>query len=395
MTFDWLRLAHLVSKSLSSAAGAYGVISIVLGQAIVKAGAMCNSAGWLSITQGAVRIWRLAISLAMMLLLSPLANLAVAQQSTPQVTTYTGGVYTMLSCTSGQCRQADRQDIFAFEPDTALRLKLGFVQSYPEAKEFRVFLLLNYQQTQFAVRQDMGRITTDLAPLGTPIAMPDAGEMQPVLDFTAPPERELHFDIWTEPLAAGYYDLALLVVPDLHKTQRELPYWTVYRLISRASVYVGGSATPPTLEFPLVDPAPHEDSGFAEWFNFGRGPYNMRLYGEKVVQAGEDVTLPMNFQPFSWSEAGEPVAKTPVPTAFIAVIDDRVVPLNGQPVVYGSALPYSLSSFPVTVTAPADLGIHQLFVQQFPNPYVDVAEADNAELNLFGESSQRLILDAR
>ncbi len=347
------------------------------------------------ITDSALRIWRLASSLAIVLLLFPLASLATTQSATPEVRNYSGGVSISLACTPGQCRQADRQDVFAVEPGTPLRIEFGFVQSYPEAKEFRVFLLLNYQQTPFAVRQDTERVTSDRASLGTPISVSNAGEMQPVLEFTAPQERELYFNLWTEPLAAGYYDLALLVVPDPHKTQRELPYWSIYRFPSRASVYVGDSSTPPTMDFPLIDTDPHSADGNGELLLFGREPYNLGQKGEQAVQAGEDVTLVMNYQPYAESLTGEPAPDVPVPAAFVAVIDDRVVPLNGQPVVYGSALPGRISYFPVTVTAPSDPGTHQLFVQHFPNPYVDVVEADETDRDLFAMSSQRLILDTR
>ncbi|MFN8664041.1 MAG: hypothetical protein U0075_19280 [Thermomicrobiales bacterium] len=337
----------------------------------------------------------LVIFLTLALLLNFLPSLVVAQPSTPEVTTYGGGVSTFLSCTADQCRQGDRQDVFAVEPDTALHLELGFVQWYPEAKEFRVFLLLNYQQTPFAVRQDVDRVTSDRAPLGSPIAMPDASEVQPVFEFTAPPEREFYFEFRTEPLAPGYYDLALLFVPDPYKTQHELRYWTIYRFVIRASVYVGDQATPPAMDFPLLDSDPHDPVGSGEMLLLGSEPHKLGQAGEQSVRAGEDVTLAMNYQPYADNLIGESTPDIPIPTAFIAVIDDRVVPLNGQPVVHGAVLPGRISYIPVTVTVPDDPGTHQLFIQHFPNPYVDVVEAEEANLDLVGISSQRLILDAR
>jgi hypothetical protein len=72
-----------------------------------------------------------------------------------------------------------------------------------------------------------------------------------------------------------------------------------------------------------------------------------------------------------------------------------VVPLNGQPVVYGSALPGRMSYIPATVTVPNDPGIHQLYIQHFPYPYLDVAVAEEKEIDLRALSSQRLTLHAR
>lgn len=336
----------------------------------------------------------LAVCLVMALLLGSLPDVAASQSSDADVTTYSGGISLMLACVPEQCRDADRYDVFRVESGTPLIAEFGFIQWHPEAKSFRVFLLLNYQQAPFAARQDTTRSESDLAPLASPIASPRAGEMSHVLEFTAPPEEELYFHLATEPLTAGYYDLALIVVPDPYQNQRELPYLTVSQASARASVYVGDAATPPTLDFPLIDPAASEDSGFSELLWFGHDPHKAGLKSGQVVDAGEDVTLSVNYQPYAESLADDLPPDSPLPVAMVAIIDDQVVPFNGQSVLYGSAPPDHLSYLPVTVRVPAEPGIHQLFIQQFPNPYVDAKDAAESGREFFGVSSQRFILDA-
>jgi hypothetical protein len=150
---------------------------------------------------------------------------------------------------------------------------------------------------------------------------------------------------------------------------------------------------PPDIEFPLIDPTPGEDSGFMELLWFGNEPHKAGLKAEQAVEAGDEVTLTMNYQPYAKSLADELPRDTPIPVAFVAVIDDRVVPINGQPVLYGSAIPRRLSWLPITVKTPTDPGIHQIFVQQFPNPYVDAKEAEETGREFNGQSSQRFILE--
>lgn len=337
---------------------------------------------------------RLGLALLSSLLLVWLPNMAAAQPGTPEVTVSVGGTSTMLACAPEQCRYPHRFDVFQVRPGDPLRAEFSFIQWYPDPKPFRIFLLLNYRQADFAARQVFSRAEERRVALASPIALPQPGVLAHVLEFTVAPEAQVDFDLSTEPLAPGYYDLALVIVPEPDQNQRELPYWTVRQMISRASVYVGDAATPPTFAYPLVDPTPAPDSGFSELLWFGREPHNTRLKGEQRVAPGEEVTLLLNYQPYAGNLADAAPPDTPVPVAFVAFIDDWVVPLNDQPVLYASALPNRLSSFPVTVRVPDAPGIHQIFIQQFPNPYVDPKVAEETGRELFGISSQRFILDA-
>jgi len=353
---------------------------------------MSGAARWFA--HGGRRAGRVAVCLVLALLLGSLAGVAAAQPSEPDVTSYGGGMSLLLDPIPSQRRYADRQDVFRLEPGASLQADLGFIQWYPEAKPFRIFFLLNYRQANVGVRPIAAPTEDDQDSTASPVAAPAYGEMHHVLEFTAPPEEELYFRIWTEPLAPGYYDLALIVVPDPNQTQRELPYWTVARLPTRASVYVGDAATPPMIDFPLIDPAARKESDFSELLWFGQEPYKAGLKAEQVVNAGEAVTLTVNYQPYEGSLADDLPPDSPLPTAMVAIIDDRVVPFNGEPVLYGSAVPHRLSWLPVTIQVPADPGVHQVFIQQFPNPYVDAKVAEETGREFFGESSQRFILEA-
>lgn len=340
------------------------------------------------------RIIAAAIIVVASLLIQGSTGRAYAQSSEEEVAPYSGGISIMLDPLADQRRFADRQDVFQVAPNLPLRAELGFVQWYPESKQFRIFLLLNYRQVEFAIAHNLNDAVGTAQPLNSSNIAPAAGQLHHVQEITVPPDEEFYFNLWTEPLAAGYYDLALIIVPDPYQNQRELPYFTTSRATMRASVYVGDTSVPPEVSFPLIDATPGEDSGFSELLWFGQEPHKAGLLDGEAVAAGENVTLIANYQPYAESVADELPPGTPLPVAFVAIVDDRVVSLNGQPVLYGSALPGQLSYLPVTIHVPADPGIHQLFIQQFPNPYIDAKAAEESGRELVGESSQRFILDA-
>ena len=164
-------------------------------------------------------------------------------------------------------------------------------------------------------------------------------------------------------------------------------------LTSRASVYVGDSPVIPSPAFPLIDTQPAEDSGFSELLWFGQEPHKAGLKSAQQVAAEQDVTLTLNYQPYAGALADDLPQDAPLPVAFVAVLDDRVVPINGQPVLYASALPGRLSWLPITIRVPDEPGVHQLFIQQFPNPYTDAKVAEETGRDVSGDSSQRFILD--
>lgn len=338
-------------------------------------------------------MWLTSLLLMVSLLVFAHPAHAASQDGAAEVTSYEGGMSILLACVPPQCRDANQQHVFRLEPGTPLQAEFGFVQWYPEPKQFRVFVLLNYRQVEFTAHQDTTRSQSDLAPMASPIASANAGEMSHVLEFIAPPDEEVYFQLTTEPLTVGYYDLALMVVPDPYKNQRELPYLTDNQFSTRASVYVGDAAEPPTLEFLLIDSAPAADSGFGEVLWFAQEPHKVVLNSSRQVAAGEDVTLTVNYQPYAESLADTLPPDSPLPVAMVAVIDDRVVPFNGEPVLYGSVLPNRLSYIPVTVRAPDEPGAYQLFIQPFANPYVDAEVAEETGREFFGVSSQRFILD--
>ncbi|MCC6315499.1 MAG: hypothetical protein IT337_15985, partial [Thermomicrobiales bacterium] len=162
--------------------------------------------------------------------------------STPTTTVSVGGEFLHLSPVPEQRRHPERKDAFQIEPGAPARARFGFISQYSDATPFRILLLLNYRQVNFAARLANPSLASGAFPVASPIALLAAGEMRLALEFTAPPGEEIDFDLWTEPLAEGFYDLALIVVPDPDQTQRDLPYFTVRQHVIRASVRVGEAA---------------------------------------------------------------------------------------------------------------------------------------------------------
>lgn len=307
--------------------------------------------------------------------------------------TFRGGLAFSLSTVPSQQKVPGRHDVFQIAPGEQLQAELGFRSHYAEAKAFRVILLLNYEQAKIGFRltpAPLDEQNSSASPVASPIVEP----LHHIMEFVAPPEEELWFQIWTAPLAAGYYDLALVFVPDPELTQSELRYSTTFRPSARASVFVGEAALPPTIEYPLLDPeAQSIDSVYGDSLLFGPDPYSGQMYGSQQVSPATDVTLGLNFVPTAENLPDNQLPESPLPTAFVAFIDDRVVPINGQPVLYGSARPGTISWMPITVQAPEEPGTYQVFVQQFPNPYIDPAWAEETGREFIAESSQRFRLE--
>ena len=216
-----------------------------------------------------------------------------------------------------------------------------------------------------------------------------------MLEISIAAEIERYYTIWSAPLPQGYYDLALIVAPVPDLNQRELPYFTRAQFPVRAGAHVGVDAAPPAVTFPLFDPGAINDGVDADILWFGQEPHQAGLKSSQAVSTGADVTLTVNYRLALNAGADDLPADIAVPVAIVGILDDRVVPINGKPVWYGSAIPGRLSYLPVTVRVPDAAGAHQFFLQQFPNPYTDVAWAETSGRAQVGVSSQRLILDVQ
>lgn len=310
-----------------------------------------------------------------------------------EATTYSGGMSVYLGPGAGQQGGGDQQFIFQVAPGAPLRATFGFFQSYPETKTFRVFFLLNYAQIPVGY-QEIPAPDWDAPPEATPSAIP-GGQLHRVLEFSVAPEIERYYTIWSAPLPQGYYDLALIVAPDPDLNQRELPYFTRAQFPVRASVYVGTDAAPPAVTFPLFDPEAINDGVDADILWFGQEPHQAGLKSSQAVSAGADVTLTVNYRLALNAGADDLPADIAVPVAIVGILDDRVVPIKGKPMWYSSAIPGRLNDLPVTVRVPDAPGVHQFFLQQFPNPYTDVAWAAASGREHVGVSSQRFILDVQ
>ena len=135
------------------------------------------------------------------------------------------------------------------------------------------------------------------------------------------------------------------------------------------------------------------EGGNAAILWFGHKPRTDGLNSVQAVTAGESAMLIANCSASLDAGADNLPADTSAPVAIVGILDDRVIPINGEAVWNGSTIPGQLNYLPITVRAPDEPGVHQLFLQQCPHPYTDVAEAETTRRSDFGVSSQRFIPD--
>lgn len=231
----------------------------------------------------------------------------------------------------------------------------------------RFFLLLDYEQAPFLVHQvEAVEDAVDIQAAAPPPALPFAE----TLDVTASPATLQAYRFWTEPLGPGSHALAFVVVFDPERLQAELPYDTAFRPTLDASVEVP-PATMPTPRFPPLDPSPVEAPQFTNLLLLSNEPGGTKRSSGQRARPGEEVRFFLRYQPHAAVLNDGVTGDGTVPVALVAFIDDRVVPMNGHPVVYASARVGSLSTLPITVRAPDEPGVHQLFLLAFPQPYRD------------------------
>ena len=312
---------------------------------------------------------------------------------TPEgIETYSGGIHLMVDSLPSQRRSPESSLTFQVEPNMPLKGEIRLEQEYPDTKTIRLLLLLNYRQAPFALdRVDDPPDAGDPIPtLASPL--PPA-TFQAAHDIIAPPDEALAFRFQTEPLATGYYDFALIVVLDSDKRQSELRYSTTFRPAVRRSIYVG-DVTPPTMTFSPLDPSARANEGFEEMFIFVDEPYSLTRQPGRSAKPGEEMTFFLVVQPHASNLWRGTADDDRVPLALVAFFDDQLVPFNGSPVVYGSARPGYLSTVPVMVQAPARPGEYQFFIQQLPQPYLDVSIIldDIDGPSFFAESTQRIVI---
>jgi len=315
------------------------------------------------------------------------ANPAFSLQQ--QEGSYSGGFSITFDSAPKQQLGDSGQRVYTVRPEAPLRGVVGIRNEFPDRKSVRVLLLLNYEQQHFSMTSmDMEQASDQGNELREESPLRESAE------FAIEPLGERWFDFVTLPLDPGYYDMALIFVPDPLATQAELRYRTTLRPVIRASVYVQGGS-PPQVDFPPLDPEARENDGYGEVCWLTAAPYSLQLTPGTRAKPGEDVTFFLSLQPHVAALEGTPPGTVSVSLALVAFMDDEVVPMNGEPAVFASAQPGYLSAFAVTITAPPEPGVYQFFIQQLPYPFVDVAEADQAGRVLVAESTQRVVLEVK
>lgn len=357
----------------------------------------------------------LALLGSMIAALVPIQILAAQDEDGP-----TAGLSIYFEVAPGQYKPGGDDVIFSVPTGASLRYGLWIGHFFPAAVNLRLTMLLDYQPLPFALtpmnpdwvtppRTDEDApieppftMETPLS-LATRIGAPTVdGAHVLTFDLRLEPGETRAFVGATAPVTAGYHDLALLIVPDADASQSELGYFTTFREAVRGSVYAGADASPPALTLEPLDPAPEPVSRPLELASFADSPDSNRLLFETVAAPGETETVWLQLIPYPETPFGADPEATPDPAlgnenpvALVAVFDDRVVPLNGEPFLLGTLREGHFNTIPVEIPASAEPGFHQYFVQVFPNPFTDVDAVYAARRSLFSVQPQRLTIEVK
>lgn len=275
-------------------------------------------------------------------------------------------------------------------PGEPLVTRVGLSQTYPDAKNVRLMLLVDFRQVPFS----FAPLSSDRSDtLLTPPATPPGGEpSQMSATVFLEPGIAVFFRLTVAPLPAGYHDLALVISLDPEKTQSELRYSTALAPVARAGLYVG-DATPPSFDTDPLDPNPVEDASFGGLCLLTPDPDSVQNWPGRTVKAGEDIDLYLRLQPFSGSRRPSAPDSEPIVVALVGFLEDTTIDLNGEPVIYGTVRLDTLSTITITFHAPDQPGQYQFFVHQFPNPYAEQILADPGDRSFDGRACQRIVLD--
>lgn len=261
--------------------------------------------------------------------------------------------------------------VYQLSPGEALRGDLRLLQTYPDPKRVRLMLLLNYRQVPFQVDNQVATNAFE-------------ADLRPGL--------EANFHLATQQLARGYYDFALIVVVDPHNTLLDgrTRFRTKETPVLRRSLYVG-TASPPTVTYePLTSTM--ITGHISDLLMLTEQPQGLDLWPGRHVAPGERLNLFVRTSPLKGNVRAAAPAETAVPIALVAFMDDHVVPIGTAAVVYAAVRPGEIGTLPITVTAPLNPGVHQYFVHQFPNPYVDATLTGSGDHSFYSQSTQRIVL---
>ncbi len=257
--------------------------------------------------------------------------------------------------------------VFQVNPGEALETDLDVESTFPGSHTLTMILLLNYRQVSYSVD---GQATTE------------------VFDIALTPNAQQHYHLRTASLAEGYYDLALVLIWDEHRDP--CCFETTFTPEERRSVYVGTAAIPPP---PNYQPFAQREATnrFPGSVCLCRYADQMQRWGAQVGTPGQMLTGYLRTSP-SRSNVTAQHPDGAVPEAYVAFLDDHIVPINGQAVTYALGQVGQLQTLPFTVQAPSTPGSHPFFIARFPNPYVEPVTYDATSAQFHSDTSSRHLI---
>lgn len=291
---------------------------------------------------------------------------------------YRGGINTHFDSVAGQHRYAPSQDkmssVYNVTPGEALQGELGLWSTFPDTKHVTLILLLNYQQAQFRLNDQPVADSIDL-------------------DLISDQQQKYQFS--TQPLVKGYYDFAIVIMVDPYNTAMDTRtrIRTTFTPVIRGSVFVG-DVKPPTMQFEPFQNTEKVGERFSDLCFITEQSNGLNQWPGQQVAPGEKLSLFVRTVPLKGNVRPDAAAQT-VPVALVAFMDNHVVPIGDQPAVYGLTQHGEISTLPITITAPNQVGKHQFFVHQFPNPFVETITTSQGEQSFYSLSTQRIVLDVK
>lgn len=294
-----------------------------------------------------------------------------APSSTPDL--YTGRIRHRFDVLPSQHRyDAESSVVYAVEPEERLTAELGTINMFPDTKEISLVLLMNYEQAGFQI---------------------DSQEYTGAFNFELEPGEEVTFDFTSEPLSEGYYDFALVMIVDLHHNtalDTRSRMRTTFTPVTRRSIFVGDASAPDTSFLPFEEAVEDPGGGFSDALFLTDSPESFNLFSEQQVRAGTTVELFIRLSVPDYIMRDDSMA---APVALVGFLDEEIIPINDQPVIYGSARRGEITTLPVTITAPREPGLYSFFIHRFPNPYTEVLRLGSQDRGFYSLSTQRVVLE--
>jgi len=253
-------------------------------------------------------------------------------------------------------------------PGDALEANLDIESTFSIDRTVSLMMLLNYQQNSYSV---------------------DNGALNDVTDITLRPNAVVSHSLRTQPLAAGYYDLVLVLVLDTQRDPRTFD--TMLTPVERRSVYVG-AASPPMITYQPFSRSETTDRYTGTVF-LTDTPDSFTIWSGTQTTPGQHVSPYLRVSPRKGNLDTIRHPDGTVPMALVAFLDNHVVPIGADSVAYVLAHEGEIQTMPIPVDLPQTPGPHRLFVHLFPNPYVEPVTVTSGQTTFVSDSSQRVTFD--